>query len=179
MENLKVDGRFPEPLFQVLEDLKGLGRDAFAARYGPGFLLFNVADVRGREDMKATTLEPRPEGVVSDDTTAPTTFSVYAIYSDPDAERVSVGRVSQADIVVADQSVSSTHAYFLRSSTGALSLVDAGSKNGTFVDEVLVPATGRGEPTPLGHRHAVRFGSVSLVYLDLDALADAAALLGG
>lgn len=170
---LQADGRVPEPLFAYVQELKALGKQAFGERYGSAFLLLDTGTVRNRAGMAATTLEPRPFGA-DDETTAPTSFEVLPVRSRAGEDVVRVGRTDDCDVVIHDQSVSSLHAIFERSPTGALSLKDNGSKNGTFVDERFV---GKGsEAHPLGSRHSLRFGSLSVVFLDLDGFVEMAKL---
>lgn len=166
MTALKADGRSPEPLYAYIAELKRLGKNAFRESYGDAFLMLDSGTVRGRGAMAATTLEPRPDD--ADEATAPTSFEVMPVRSRTGDSVVRVGRIDDCDLIISDQSVSSVHAVFERSDTGALTLRDNGSKNGTFVDERLVAAPGRGDPQPLGARHALRFGSLSAVFLDLD-----------
>ena len=45
-------------------------------------------------------------------------------------------------------------------------LLDAGSHNGTFIGETEVAARGTGDATPLTSRSRVRFGSVSVTFVD-------------
>lgn len=167
MTALNADGRSPEPLHAYIAELKRLGKDAFREAYGDAFLMFDSGSVRGRGAMAATTLEPRPDDA-GDEATAPTSFEVMPVRSRTGGSTVRVGRIDDCDLIISDQSVSSVHAIFERGDTGGLTLRDNGSKNGTFVDERLVAAPGRGEPHPLRARHSLRFGSLSAVFLDLD-----------
>jgi hypothetical protein len=76
---------------------------------------------------------------------------------------VTVGRTQNNDVVLVDNSVSRFHAYLqqdLRS--GAWRLVDADSKNGTFLDDARV--TGAGVALP--PRGRLKFGDIELEYLD-------------
>lgn len=69
---------------------------------------------------------------------------------------VSIGRGSQNEVVLDDDSVSTTHAR-LEYEHGAWRITDLGSTNGTFVEGVrLAPEV----PTPLAFGSSVRFGSV-------------------
>jgi two-component system, cell cycle response regulator len=74
-------------------------------------------------------------------------------------DRQVVGRGDDADIVLADDSVSRTHARIVRRS-GATFIEDLESRNGTFVEGRLVRA-----PTMLREGAYVRFGPVSLARL--------------
>ena len=67
---------------------------------------------------------------------------------------------------LADPSLSRTHARVRPDPDGGWVIVDAGSKNGTFVDEHRVSADG----TPLGHGSVVREGEAVLVVLLAEAV---------
>jgi pSer/pThr/pTyr-binding forkhead associated (FHA) protein len=70
----------------------------------------------------------------------------------------SIGQGSQNDIVLADDSVSTTHAR-LEYQAGAWRLTDLGSTNGTYIEGVrLAPDV----PTPLHYGSTVRFGGARL-----------------
>lgn len=170
---LKADGRSPEPLYAYTAELKRLGKEAFGEQYGDAFLLLDTGTVRGRSGMAATTLEPRPLDA-DDEPTAPTSFEVLPIRSRTGEAIIRVGRTDDCDVIINDQSVSSLHAIFERSSTGALTVKDNKSKNGTFVDERFVGGAGRGEAHPMGGRHSLRFGSLSAIFLDLEGFCEMA-----
>lgn len=71
-----------------------------------------------------------------------------------------IGRGAQSDLVLPDDSVSTTHAR-LDFEDGAWRLTDLGSTNGTFVESVrLAPEV----PTPLVYGSSVRFGGVRLQF---------------
>jgi pSer/pThr/pTyr-binding forkhead associated (FHA) protein len=81
-----------------------------------------------------------------------------------------IGRADYNDLVIPDESVSTTHAKLQRRE-GVWVLVDLDSTNGTFVDGDRVA----GE-SPLGPGATVRFGEVSLVFEPTD---DAAGVVKG
>jgi hypothetical protein len=84
---------------------------------------------------------------------------------------LTLGQGSQNDIVVADDSVSTTHAR-LEYAGGAWLITDLGSTNGTYVEGVrLAPNT----PTPLAYGSQVRFGGLRLVFQAVEAADPAAA----
>jgi hypothetical protein len=91
-------------------------------------------------------------------------FAVRKVQSSS-ANIISVGRVENNDIVVADDTVSSFHAFFEKTGEGNhLQLSDAGSTNGTWVgDTQLAKGTA---PTPVRSGDTIRFGNVSLRLLD-------------
>ena len=79
-----------------------------------------------------------------------------------------IGRADYNDLVIPDESVSTTHAKLQRRE-GVWVLVDLDSTNGTFVDGERV----KGE-TPLSPGVTVRFGDISLVFEPTDDAAGVA-----
>jgi hypothetical protein len=80
---------------------------------------------------------------------------------------VSIGRLEGNDIALGDPTVSKFHAYLKADDNGAFTLLQDGrSQNGTFVDGQQVAQRHVGPPTMLVSGQNIRFGSVSLTYLD-------------
>jgi pSer/pThr/pTyr-binding forkhead associated (FHA) protein len=74
-----------------------------------------------------------------------------------------IGRDPSSTIAVLQTSVSRTHAEIRRDGErDAWTIVDLGSRNGTFLDGVQVPAH---TPQPLGDRQFVGIGEVELVFV--------------
>ncbi len=94
-------------------------------------------------------------------------------------DRITIGRTTHNDVVVADHSVSRLHAYVRRAGDAADGLAeswlvaDAGSKNGSWVNDV---ALGARREVELPSGAAVRFGDVRLTFYRSADLFD---LLGG
>jgi hypothetical protein len=87
-------------------------------------------------------------------------------------DRITIGRTSNNDVVIADTSVSRLHAYIKRSGAGWL-VADAGSKNGSYLGGV------RMEPRKeqvLPSRVELRIGDVDVTFY---VAADLFAALGG
>jgi pSer/pThr/pTyr-binding forkhead associated (FHA) protein len=77
---------------------------------------------------------------------------------------VTVGRTENNDLVLDHSSISRFHAYFLRDSrTKAWTLVDAESKNGTWVGPLKLE---RGATGMLQDRIRLRFGDVEMTFLE-------------
>jgi hypothetical protein len=72
-------------------------------------------------------------------------------------ERVSVGRATNNDIVLRDDTVSKLHAWFARGEEGAIYVADAGSKNKTIVNGIVIPPQNPEETSP---GDSIRFGAV-------------------
>jgi hypothetical protein len=77
---------------------------------------------------------------------------------------LSVGRTQNCDVWIPDESVSKLHA-LVRVQDGVFHILDAGSRNQTFVEQEPVPRRGEGDPRRLTSGASVRFGSVEIVFL--------------
>jgi hypothetical protein len=76
---------------------------------------------------------------------------------------VTVGRTENNDIIIADNSVSRFHAYFLQDSkTRDWSLVDVGSSNGTWVGALKLSSS---QPIAVPDKARLRFGYVEVLFL--------------
>lgn len=85
----------------------------------------------------------------------------------PYRDRISVGRARNNDISIRDSSISKVQANFSRSGEGELTLTDAGSTNGTFVNGVrLAP----GQSLVVRDGDQIRFGQVPTLFLETRAL---------
>jgi hypothetical protein len=87
-------------------------------------------------------------------------------------DRITIGRTSNNDVVIADTSVSRLHAYIKRSGTGWL-VADAGSKNGSYLNGVRMEPR---KEQPLPSRIELRIGDVDVTFY---VAADLFAALGG
>lgn len=83
---------------------------------------------------------------------------------------ITLGRTANNDIVVPDISVSKFHAWFQRT-TSKIELGDAGSKNGTRANEVVLRPRGALVTVKIGDR--LRFGRIEFALLDAGAAWDA------
>ena len=78
---------------------------------------------------------------------------------------ISVGRTTNNDISLNDNSISKFHAYFQTAGdAGRLKLFDAGSTYGTMVDDAFLPK--KGAPASVGPGSRVRFGALSFTLLE-------------
>jgi len=75
-----------------------------------------------------------------------------------------VGRAASNDVVINDVTLSKLHA-FIRETASGFAVEDGGSKNGTFVDDVPVPARGDGKAITLRSPTPLRFGSIALRFM--------------
>ena len=82
--------------------------------------------------------------------------------ANPFAMGITVGRADNNDIPLPDGSVSRFHAYFVQGLRGSWSLVDAESRNGTWVGPLRIA---KGVPTAISDRTRVRIGMVELLFV--------------
>ena len=152
-----------------------LGRDEFLAAAAPAALVRYRADLdEGAAASGATTLtlddddagdyasidETLPHGNILPDQVD---LEVYPLTKKPGAsfpDRITIGRTSNNDVVVADTSVSRLHAYVRRDGTRWV-VADAGSKNGSWLAGATLEAR---RETPLPSRAILRLGDVDLMF---------------
>lgn len=92
------------------------------------------------------------------------------------ADRVSVGRARNKDIVLRHASVSKFHAWFELDAAGGYRITDAGSRNRTRVNGDPLPPR---ESRAIGPGDRLQFGSVECVVCSAEALWRAARALRG
>ena len=172
--------------------LAALGRDEFLAAAAPAALVRQRAEPAAYLEAGQTLtmeldelvdpgeasasgevgeIEPRPHPRNAADT-----LEVYPLAKKPGAsfpDRITIGRTPNNDLEIADPSVSRLHAYVRQRSTGAWVVADAGSKNGSWLDDATL------EPRrEIGLRpgSVIRLGDVVLTFYPSEHLFD---LLGG
>ena len=96
-------------------------------------------------------------------------FPVVKASGNPWHERVSVGRARNNDIVLGDSSVSKLHAHFKSTEGAPMILVDAGSRNGTRLNDRRLQSS---EAVEIGVGDVVTFGRTSMTFLDALRLYD-------
>lgn len=154
--------------------------DVFAERWAPAFFLWlgAWASAAARDDDSPTHRRPHPTFNARSPLEVPraqsaieerTELFVYPVRRRPQSELafVSIGRLAGNDVAIRDDTISKFHAYVKPDASGMFTLLQDGrSRNGTFVDGTRVARRGEGDPVPLRTGQHVRFGSVSMSYLD-------------
>lgn len=163
-------------LASFAEDCRDLDPEAFSSRHGEAFLVLDGTETGLRRPgdaphltvtLEAVGKEKRPFRPRSD-------FLVFPLRGRDEGPLTfySVGRAFHNDVCVPDESLSIYHAFFMRSPDGRFFLQDAGSRNGTAVDGVPVPAAGRGRPVELATGARLRFGDQELTFLTTGAFCE-------
>ena len=80
-------------------------------------------------------------------------------------QHISVGRSAGNDVVIPYEPITRFHALFSRDETGRFFLLDAGSKNGTFLNDRPVPMKNKGEPQEVKSGAQIRLGPLSFTFL--------------
>jgi hypothetical protein len=160
-----------------------LGRDEFLAAAAPAALVRYGADA-GATGTTTQTLdhdlmqelveqvdEAKLHGRVTPDRTE---MAIYPLAKKPGAsfpDRITIGRTPNNDVVIADHSVSRLHAYVRQG--GSWIVADAGSKNGSWLDETRLEPR---RETQLSPGAVLRLGDVRATFYPAAELFD---LLGG
>jgi hypothetical protein len=146
---------------------------AFEAQHGKAFLLLGHDSEAGLQfalgPRKTVSSMLRPDAGAW----RPEDFRVWPVRKTARsliARNIWVGRTKTNDVVIPDVSLSKFHAFFRRDEEGRWTLTDAGSRNGTFVDERRAKKLNEGNATALAYGARVRFGSVDLTFVDAAAL---------
>ncbi len=80
-------------------------------------------------------------------------------------DRVGVGRTRAVDVTLPHKSISKYHAYFVRDEQARWTVVDAGSRNGTWVDDVRLKPKASAS---IRNRSCIRFGLIRVEFLEPD-----------
>lgn len=159
-----------------------LGRDEFLAAAAPAVLVrYRLRSPEPRGTPTSTqTLGADELETIDHEIQHPrlgsgrTELELYPLAKKPGAsfpDRITIGRTTNNDVVIADHSVSRLHAYVRQ--VGGWIVADAGSKNGSWLgNEVLEPR----REVALVQGAALRLGDVRLTFYRAAELFD---LLGG
>jgi len=112
-------------------------KERFVAGLPHAFLVFEPRVVVVDDGLNYHTTNVRPadhEVASADDLKPPEIVELIKSSRNPFADRISIGRAPNCDVVLNDASVSKLHAH-VRDIDGVLHLVDLGSQNGTFRNE--------------------------------------------
>ena len=154
------------PLFELIAAASQLEPDAFAAAYGASFLLWMPAKLTGShaEGLAQTMVATGPAPY---EPSNPLNFIVYPLTRDLKGRAyVVVGRETTCNVVIDDESVSSAHCCLQRTDEGEWFAFDAGSTNGTFVNEIDAPAMGSARGIQVTPMTRIRMGSFEASFME-------------
>jgi len=137
-----------------------LERSQFAARFNHPFLVHQGGQEDAREAAQFGTMVLSPGKPMKDsmddlDRKRRRVFRVEKKKDSAIAQMITVGRSGNNDIRILDPLVSKFHAYFQRTDDGTTILCDAGSTNGTTVNDQELPS---GEKREMRDRDRLSFG---------------------
>jgi len=160
------------PIRALRDDARGLSRDEFEDRHGSAFLLLSTAELATPRDATSTEVRLDIDGPARAESTASLSLVVYPVRRGRHSagHLITVGRVSENDVVVPDVSISRFHAFVKQGANREWLIHDAGSTNGTTVNGRSVPQQGHGAAAELKSGDDVRLGQVELTFLDAAAL---------
>ncbi|MBC7792598.1 MAG: FHA domain-containing protein [Clostridia bacterium] len=167
-----------EVLSHYVADARSLSAEDFRQRHGDAFLV-HEASASGFKPV------PRTKATVAIDTIAENSvgnvphlklnFAVFPVRRtgrSPFPNFISIGRAKSNDVIIEDESVSKFHAFFRLTDKGDFVLQDGGSKNGTLVDEDIVPDKNKGAPVVVESGMRVRFGNVEMTFMTVPEFSD-------
>jgi pSer/pThr/pTyr-binding forkhead associated (FHA) protein len=167
-----------------IEDLRldaaRLSSEGFEDRYGNAFLLLSSAGFKQSKSASSTEVLLLDLDEEVGERTAGVSVRVMPIRAAKESPRhlITVGRTAKNDVTISDISVSRFHAFFKRSADGGFLLHDAGSTNGTIVNESSVSTKETGPPSDVKSGDNIRFGQVDVTFLEVDALRSYVAKFG-
>jgi hypothetical protein len=156
-------------LQDYFEDARLLDEGEFIERHGSFFFLrHSPLRTLSRADAVRSTVVSEGRATSPDSPTKlKPDFLVFGVPRDrrPRDGIISIGRSEENQVVILDMSVSSRHAVLSLDSSDQFLLYDAGSCNGTLVDDRPVEQADEGSPTVLESGARVVFGQVTLTFL--------------
>jgi FHA domain len=163
-------------------NLAALGRDEFLASAAPAaFVRFKAIESSGDVPEQTLSMDEPVEEVEETMPVGRVTLGdvvhmeIYPLAKKPGAsfpDRITIGRTSNNDIVLAESSISRLHAYVRRDGKQWI-VADGGSKNGSLLKGHALEAR---RERPLDSRAVLRLGDVDLTFY---FATDLYALLGG
>jgi hypothetical protein len=167
-------------LFEYVLAVRKMTREEFVDAHPHPFLLRRREEERSREGwtFKTQTVSVAQSGLgrlaaneklrISPEIANFDVYPVAKALDNPWPERVSVGRARNNDVVLADSSVSKLHAHFkVGDGTDGYALVDAGSRNGTCINDDRIEA---GAPIAVQVGDSITFGRTRVTFIDGDTL---------
>ena len=154
------------------EDCRRLDPEAFASRHGHAFLVLDGTEALLRRPDDAPHRTITLEAVKGDNRPLrpQLDFLVFPLRGKREGPLTfySIGRSENNSVCIPDESISIYHAFVMRSPDNRFFLQDAGSRNGTEVEGVAVPAQGRGKPVEIHTGARLRLGNLELTFLTAD-----------
>lgn len=160
------------PVEAYLEDASRLSADEFEKRYGSVFLLLTATSLNKPGDTTSTRVELLDLADAGNERTAGLDIRVFGVQwlERSDLHLITVGRGSNADIVIPDMSVSRFHAFIKRAANGVFQILDSGSTNGTTVNGANVATRGAGPASQIKAGDTLRIGQLEFTFLEAAAL---------
>ena len=159
------------PLHDLRADARILSPEDFEDRHGSAFLLLTAAEL-SIPTGPATTQVFLEESDERGESTAGLKLVVFPVRRTGRSagHLITIGRASNNDVAIPDLSISRFHAFLKQGETGAWQLQDAGSTNGTSVNNAPVPRQGQGPALDVKPGDNLRLGQVEVTFLGADEL---------
>ena len=156
----------------IVRFARTLSREEFVQRFVGMYLVLSSdpRELPGASFQTAVTGRPKSREDGGRGAKALQVVAIAKAQGNPYADRISVGRTGNCDIVLRDPSVSKLHAHFRVEQDGELVLVDQRSSNGTLINgNAALP----GVSEPLENGDVVQFGDIRATVLNADGVYEA------
>ena len=163
-----------EPRLNRLQDYtqecRTLDVESFKKRHGHAFLIHRsdspIARKRDGRRLTVNSMTVRDaEGIPMVPEADLFVFPIRHGRHKQAGEFISVGRSASNDVIIPFEPITRFHALFSQDATGRFVVLDAGSKNGTFVNDRPVPMKDKSEPPEVKSGALIRMGPLSFTFL--------------
>lgn len=160
-------------LFELAADAGKIPAHELAARHSTGFLLRQTGGDGGAGFTTVTQTLTGVRAIRNEPLRGLLDYQVFPLRRAGvgrfGGDYIGVGRGENNDIIVEAASVSKFHAFVVQDGAG-FAVSDAGSKNGTFVNDARVGGYRDAKPTRLVDGDKLRLGDVALTFMSVEAV---------
>jgi hypothetical protein len=160
-------------LFELAADASKLAPHELAVRHSSAFLLRQTGGEGGSGQTTITQTLTGVRAIRAEPLRGLLDYQVFPLRRAGagrfGGDYIGVGRGENNDIIVEGGSVSKFHAFVVQDADG-FAVSDAGSKNGTFVNDVRVGGYRDSKPSRLKEGDKVRLGDVALTFMSVEAV---------
>jgi hypothetical protein len=154
-------------------DCQALDSKAFRKKHAIAFLVYEGSEGEweaGPDPFQATACVKIPKDLGESSGWMRPDYLVFPVRklrsSSSPQDLATVGRLSNSDICIPDESLSKFHALFQRGDADEVKLLDASLRSATMVNGKPVPNQNQGDSVTLKSGDRLQFGSVVVVYLE-------------
>ena len=160
------------------DDCAALDAQAFREKHAVAFLVYEGSEGEweaGPDPFQQTACVTIPKDLDKNTGWLRADYLVFLVRKarlSSSLDSVTVGRLSNSDICIPDESLSKFHALFQRGEAAELRLLDTSLRSATMVNGKPVPNQHEGDSVKLTSGDRLQFGSVMLTFLDASDFRD-------